>query len=164
MKMTRKFRFYLDTSVFGSIFDFEDQRRIEIAKELIEEIKKGIFEAFISPLVLDEIRKAPENIRDELINVIRELKLPLLAETEESMLITQNYLQERILPEKFRDDARHIAIAVFYEMDAIISWNYRHIVNIRVKRMVNAVNLKIGYKPIEILSPEEVIEYGEVES
>ena len=30
--------------------------------------------------------------------------------------------------------------------------------------MVNAVNLKQGYKPVEILSPEEVVGYGEMES
>lgn len=38
-----------------------------------------------------------------------------------------------------------------------------HMVNIRVKRMVNAINLRLGYKMIDIVAPEEVIRYGEVE-
>jgi len=37
-------------------------------------------------------------------------------------------------------------------------------VNLKVKRAVNAINLKLGYRPIEILSPEEVTGYGEMES
>jgi len=69
------------------------------------------------------------------------------------------YLQEGVVPAKFRDDARHIAVAVVNELDAVISWNYRHMVNIVTKRRVNAVNLKTGYKQIEILSPEEVLFY-----
>lgn len=162
--VARKLRFYLDTSVFGSLFDFEDPRRIETAKKLMEGIRHGGFEGFISPLVLDEVRKSPEDIQDDLINIIGELKLPLLIETEESLGLAENYLEQHIIPEKFRDDARHIAISVFYEVDALISWNYKHMVNIRVKKMVNAVNLRLGYKPIDILSPEEVVEYGEMES
>lgn len=50
-----------------------------------------------------------------------------------------------------------------FDDPALISWNYRHMVNLRVKRMVNAINLKLGYRPIESLSPEEVTGYGEME-
>ena len=160
----RRLKFYLDTSVFGSLFDFEDPRRLEVTKSLIEEVKRVTFEAFISPLVVAEISKAPEDVRDGLISTIGRLGLPLLAETEETIKLAQDYIQEDIIPERFRDDARHIAIPVVYNLDALVSWNYRHMVNLRVKRMVNAINLKLGYKPIEILSPEEVTGYGEMES
>jgi len=162
--MRRRLKFYLDTSVFGSLFDFEDPRRVEITRSLLEEIKKTTFEAFISPLVVAEIGKAPYDVRSGLINAVAEFHLPVLNETEESIKLAQDYIQEGIIPERFRDDARHIAIPVVYELDGLISWNYRHMVNIRVKRVVNAINLRLGYKPIEILSPEEVTDYGEVES
>lgn len=127
--MRRRLRLYLDTSVFGSLFDFDDPRRIETTRSLLKDIEKGIFEAFISPLVITEISKAPESVRDDLISTIGELGLPLI-----------------------------------YNLDALISWNYRHMVNLRTKRIVNAINLKLGYKPTEILSAEEVIGYGEMES
>lgn len=162
--MRRRLKFYLDTSVFGSLYDFEDPRRVEITRSLMEEVNKATVEAFISPLVLAEVGKAPDDIREDLIGTIGNLRLPVLTETEESIKLALDYIREGLIPERFRDDARHIAIPVFYELDALISWNYRHMVNIRVKRMVNAVNLRLGYKPIEILSPEEVIGYGEVES
>ncbi len=60
-------------------------------------------------------------------------------------------------------EARRLAIGIYYECDFIVSWNYRHMVNITVRRLVNSVNLKMGYKAVEIISPEEVIGYGEVE-
>jgi predicted nucleic acid-binding protein len=162
--MRRRLKLYLDTSVFGSLFDFDDPRRIEITKNLLEEVKKVTFEAFISPLVVAEISKAPEDVKDGLISTIGELELPLLTETEEAAKLAQDYIQEGIIPQRFRDDARHIAIPVVYNLDALISWNYKHMVNLKVKRMVNAINLRLGYKLIEILSPEEVVGYGEMES
>jgi len=162
--MRRRLKFYLDTSIFGSLFDFDDPRRIKITRSLIGEVRKATLEAFISPLVVAEISKAPEDVRDGLISIIGEVGLPLLTETEETIKLAQDYIQEGIIPERFRDDARHIAIPVVYELDALISWNYRHMVNLKVKRTVNAINLKLGYKPIEILSPEEVTGYGEMES
>jgi len=160
----RRLRFYLETSVFGSLFDFEDPRRVEITRRLIEEAKNAAFEAYISPLVLAEIDRAPADIRQALLAAVGELRLPALAESEETIRLAQDYISEGVVPQRFRDDARHIAIPVVYELDALISWNYRHMVNLRARRTVNALNLRLGYKSIEILSPEEVISYGEVDS
>lgn len=67
------------------------------------------------------------------------------------------------MPEKYRDDARHIAIGVVYDLDYIVSWNYKHMVNIAVRRLVDSVNIRLGYNPIEIISPEEVTGDGEME-
>lgn len=68
-----------------------------------------------------------------------------------------------MIPEKYRDDARHIAIGVVYDVDYIVSWNYKHMVNIAVRRLINSTNLRMGYKPIDIISPEEVTGDGEME-
>jgi predicted nucleic acid-binding protein len=160
--MRRKLRLYLDTSVLGGFFDLEDPKRIAVAKTLMEELKSGRVDVFLSPLVLEEINKAPEDLRDGLTDIVAQLQPRLLSETEEVIHLAEDYLQERVIPEKFRDDARHIAITAFYGLDGLVSWNYRHMVNLNVKRAVNAVNLKQGYKPIEILSPEEVLGYGNV--
>ena len=162
--MQRRLRLYLDTSVLGGLFDLEDPKRVALAEALIEEIKSQKFDAFISPLVLTEIDKAPQDIRDGLVNIVAQLPVAVLLETEEVIHLAENYLHEGIIPEKFRDDARHIAVATFYKLDGLVSWNYRHMVNLNARRMVNAVNLKQGYQFIEILSPEEVLGYGEMES
>ena len=58
-------------------------------------------------------------------------------------------------------DLRHLAVATVGGVDAVVSWNFRDIVNIRTRRAVHAINLRLGYALIEIVSPEEVIEYEE---
>jgi len=55
----------------------------------------------------------------------------------------------------------HIAVATVNGVDAVVSWNFRDIVNIRTRRSVHATNLRLGFPLIEIVSPEEVIGYEE---
>jgi hypothetical protein len=62
-----------------------------------------------------------------------------------------------ILPRRFRDDARHIALATIAGADLVVSWNFRHIVHFEKIQMFNAVNLEMGYKTIMIHSPREVV-------
>jgi len=69
------------------------------------------------------------------------------------------YKEREVIPEKYETDLFHIAIAVLHEMDILLSWNMRHIVKYKTKHAVNEVNKVEGYKHIEILTPEEVIEY-----
>lgn len=70
------------------------------------------------------------------------------------------YLKTKIIPKKYRDDWRHIAVAVVNDADVIVSWNCRHMANIEKKRMFNTVNLLLGYRQVDIVTPMEVIGFG----
>ena len=67
-------------------------------------------------------------------------------------------ISERIIPVKHRDDTYHIATATVNNMDAILSWNFQHIVKMKTKREVVGINLIEGYKPIDIYTPGEVVD------
>jgi hypothetical protein len=159
----KKVSLYMDTSVLGGLFDIEDKKRVDTADSLIKLIKNEIFEGFISFLTLEEMVKAPYEMREKLRNTVTESGLKILEETEECIELANAYVNNEIIPAKYRNDARHIAIGVYHEVDFIVSWNYRHMVNITVRRLINSTNLRMGYKPVEIISPEEVVGYGEVE-
>lgn len=60
--------------------------------------------------------------------------------------------QERVK----RNDARHIALATVADLDALVSWNFRDMVNLKKKSIVHSVNAKFGYRLIDIISPLEV--------
>jgi len=85
--------------------------------------------------------------------------LPVMLEvTDEIEKLADIYIAEGVIPEKKRDDALHIAVATVYEMDALISWNYRHLANLTKKEKIHAVNILNGYlKDIEMITPMEVI-------
>ena len=65
------------------------------------------------------------------------------------------------LEKEFRDDSRHIAYATLHKVDVLVSWNFKHIVNLDRIQGYNSVNLKLGYPMIDIRSPKELIHYEE---
>lgn len=92
-----------------------------------------------------------------LSGLIEKYKPKEIEVTEEVLALAQKYIEESALPEKVVDDSRHAAIATVYEMDALISWNLKHLANLRRMEMINGINLKQGYsKRLEIITPMEV--------
>ena len=83
----------------------------------------------------------------------------IIPETEESVELAYKYIEAGILSKNFEDDARHIAIATINNVDIVTSWNFKHIVHFEKIRQFNSINIREGYKPIEIYSPREVINY-----
>ncbi|MCG7852032.1 MAG: hypothetical protein MIO92_05875 [Methanosarcinaceae archaeon] len=71
--------------------------------------------------------------------------------------MAQAYLREGVITDKYLLDAQHIAIATLSRVDAMVSWNFKHIVNLNRIRLYNSVNLKLGYPMIDIRSPREVL-------
>ena len=72
--------------------------------------------------------------------------------------VAQQIIDMGILTKKSYDDCQHIAAAVIYGCDCIISWNFKHIVNIKTIRGMRAITNLEGYKQIEILSPSALLE------
>jgi len=69
------------------------------------------------------------------------------------------YIYENVVGKTSRDDCFHIALATIHKADVLVSWNFKHIVNVIIIRGYNAVNMKSGYSTIDIRSPKELIDY-----
>lgn len=65
----------------------------------------------------------------------------------------KEYVSRGIIPVKHIEDAIHIAVATINSADILASWNFEHIVKLKTKREINAVNILLGYDPIEIAEP-----------
>jgi predicted nucleic acid-binding protein len=154
-------RLYLDTSVIGALFDEEMPERIRITRELLNLIMEGKHVGVISNIVLEEIDQGPEELKEKLLNEIRKVPFQVIVEDENSADLLEIYEQENFIRKGARLDLRHLSVATAFGVDAVVSWNFRDIVNIRTRRAVHSVNLRLGYPLIEIVSPEEVIEYEE---
>jgi predicted nucleic acid-binding protein len=147
-------KLYIDTSVFGGYFDKEFQLW---SRKLIDLILDGEYIAVVSDITLAELDTAPKNVRDLADKIISENAELVIAGHFEKEL-AEKYLKEKIVTTKFRTDALHIAIATINKVDVLISWNFKHIVNLNRIRQYNSVNLKYGHSLIEIRSPMEIVE------
>ena len=153
--MKTQMRIYIDTSVFGGCFDEEFE---EASIALIKMVKNGELKAVISEITRVELKDAPNHVR-EVLDDLPNSMIENVDLTPEAAELANDYIAEQVLVKSKLADAQHIAIATINKVDLIVSWNFRHHVNINRIRGFNAVNLKMGYILIDIRSPWEVISY-----
>jgi hypothetical protein len=153
-----KLRIYLDTSVIGGCFDEEFS---EESLKLFECIRVGIYKGLVSSTTFGELKGAPPNVRAVLDDFDSE-QIEQLPDDPRVPMLAAAYIAALALLPSCEDDATHIAFATVYEADALISWNFKHIVNLRRIEEFNKVNIREGYGRIEIHSPKDLI-YGKEE-
>jgi predicted nucleic acid-binding protein len=146
-------KIYLDTSLFGGYYDLDFEAETQI---LYEKIKLGQFQVVYSNTTEDELFGSPERVQQLLPNLSNTLKTRVEL-TEEVVNLADTYIAENVVGKTSRSDCFHIAMATVYEVDILVSWNFKHIVNVKRIRGYNAVNMKLGYKTIDIRSPKEII-------
>jgi len=147
-----KTKIYLDTSVISALFDERTPERLAMTSGFWS--KLGDYEVFISELVIDELEKASEQVRDKMFSAIRDfIVLKISREAEE---LAQIYVKQGIFPEKYFDDALHVALASVNQIGILLSWNFAHLVKLKTRRMVSIINLAENITPVEIASPPEL--------
>jgi predicted nucleic acid-binding protein len=151
--MRGKLRIYVDTSVFGGFFDTEFA---EDTRPLWEAFFRGEHRLVLSTLTLRELGQAPTEVQ-KLVEKIEIENLELVDLSDEVHELALAYIRHEALPKNMENDALHIALATLARADVLVSWNFKHIVNINKIRIYNGVNLEMGYTPIEIRTPKEVI-------
>lgn len=150
-----KQRFYFDTSVFGGVYDIEFE---EETLQLFERVKLGKIVCVYSDLTETELIKAPENVKNYFREIPKENTERVVVNGEIIELATK-YLEEKVVGKTSFDDCIHIATATLNKVDMLVSWNFKHIVNIYRIRGYNSINIKMNYSTLEIRSPKEVLEY-----
>ena len=115
----------------------------------------------IGPTVIDEIARADEPVRSRLVALLNEIGSERLVASDEVLALSSEFLKHGAVPPSKPDDASHVAFAIVAEADVLVSWNFKHIVNLRRSDKFNAIALFNGYrKGLRIVTSSEVI-YGE---
>jgi hypothetical protein len=148
----RPLRIYVDSSVFGGVEDVEFKRP---SKLFFDAIRQGKVHPVLFALVLWELDSAPPPVLALFQDI---LPLAKAVEVEPAALrLRYAYLRARIVTQRWAADALHVAVASVAGCSAIVSWNFKHIVNYRRIPLYDAVNRIEGYGELAIYSPWEVI-------
>lgn len=150
-------RLYIDTSVFGGYFDkeFENETRI-----FFNYIIKHDVQILVSDILEFEIYRAPNYIIDFYENLPENLitRIELIDEVEN---LAKAYIDEKVVGRTSFADCQHIALATVNRADVLVSWNFKHIVNLEKIRGYNSINFREGYQMVEIRTPKEIFDYEE---
>ncbi|MCL5990773.1 MAG: PIN domain protein [Bacteroidetes bacterium] len=151
----QKQRIYIDTSVIGGCFDEEFQ---EWSNKLFDDFINGKRIAVISDLTIAELNRASKEVSGKLLQLPEE-NVEYILRNEESNYLASKYIENGALSNKYYEDAHHIALATINNTNILVSWNFKHIVNMSRITIYNSVNILLNYKTMEIRSPMEVVEY-----
>jgi predicted nucleic acid-binding protein len=151
----RNLEVYVDASVIGGC---EDREFSESSLALWQRFVAGDYRLVLSAHTLRELEGAPEPVLTRL-DAVPEAHQIVLPDSAEASELAEAYVRHGVVGAGSRPDALHIALATIARVDVLVSWNFRHIVNLGRIRLFNAVNLEQGYGILEIRSPSEVLDY-----
>ncbi|MBD5523735.1 MAG: type II toxin-antitoxin system VapC family toxin [Lachnospiraceae bacterium] len=157
----KKLKVYLDTSVISHLIQEDVPEKMADTRQLWEMFRTGRYDVYLSTVTLEEIDDCPEPKRGRLYDYLKQIDYTLLRVDNDVSEIATQIIEMGILTKKSYDDCQHIGVAIINECDCIVSWNFKHIVNIKTIRGVRAITNLKGHKPIEILNPSVLLESEE---
>jgi predicted nucleic acid-binding protein len=148
-----KRRIYTDTSAIGGCLDEEFAAP---STRLFQRFTDGRDLLVLSDLTRLELERAAATVR-ALIDQLPQDAVEEVRLTPEALELAEQYLAAKVIGPGSVLDAQHIATATVHRVDVLVSWNFKHIVNIKRIHGYNSVNLRLGYPLLEIRTPREVI-------
>ena len=162
MAENRKIKVYLDTSVISYLDQQDAPEQMQETREVWERIKAGQYEVFISDVVLRELADCKEETkRNVLIGHLAEIEYNLIAVDDDIVKLAEKIVTNGILKQKNIDDCQHIAAAILSDCDIIVSWNFKHIVNVKTIRGIKVITTVEGYKDLLIYQPTALLDEEE---
>lgn len=131
-----KQRIYIDTSVVGGYFDEEFSAD---TLPFFERIKNGEIIVILSDILEVELLRVPEFVR-ELLTTMPDEQIERIRLSPEAIELADKYIEAKVVGKTSRADCQHIAIATVCKADVLVSWNFKHIVNLEKIRGYNGIN------------------------
>src|SRR5262245_61081889 len=135
-------KYYVETSVWGMLPKGQPEGLRRPSIEFLRQIPQA--SCFVSRVVLQEIDACTERVRAAIMVVLESIQPTVLEISENTADLAQFYITSGILPAKKTKDALHVAIATTEELDVLVSWNYRHMLNVRKAEAYRGANLVRG--------------------
>ncbi|MCL1996036.1 MAG: PIN domain-containing protein [Defluviitaleaceae bacterium] len=149
-------KIYLETTMFNYYFDTERDAHPATVK-LFQEIKARKYEAYTSLYVMDEIVRANEPKKSNMLALVDNHNIKILKYSDEAQNLAEIYVKEGVIPKSKTLDSLHISVATVNNLQYVFSFNFRHINRAKTKEMTSIINLREGYRPVTIVTPAEVI-------
>ena len=148
---------YLETTVFNRYLE-EWREYCAETRLLFEKIAERKIKAYTSVYVIEEIQKAPEPKRSQMLDLIAEFNISTLDHSQEAQELADIYTQSGIIPARFKLDGVHIAMTTINNIDCIVSLNFQHINKLKTKTATEVIHNIKGYSNPYICTPMEVLD------
>jgi predicted nucleic acid-binding protein len=153
------FKFFFETTLFNAYHSTQSMVKQQYTRQFFQGVTDGKYVPYTSIEVIEELKRAPKDLYEKMHALVDQFGIETLHITEEVERMADRYISKGIIPEKYREDALHIAVAAVNGLDAVVSYNFEHIAKLKTINRVALVNIEERYKVIGLPTPEEVIEH-----
>jgi predicted nucleic acid-binding protein len=155
-----KRRVYIETSIISYLANRPSRDIIVGGRQLTTHLwwatRRPLFDVVLSALVVNEIKAGDPDAASRRVELVR--GLPMLDITPEIFALANALMSRVPLPAQARMDAAHVAVAAFYGVDYLLTWNVAHIANAVLRRRVDVVCRTLGYESPVLCTPDELME------
>lgn len=153
----KKLKIYLDTSAVSYLDQQDAPDKMHDTLMLWDDIKAGKYDVVLSDVTMRELERCSESKLSTLFDYLSQIKYETVIADENIVAVAEKFIDFGILKQKSFDDCQHIAAAIVTGCDIIISWNFKHIVNVDTVAGVKAVTAMTGYNDLLIFTPSYLI-------
>jgi predicted nucleic acid-binding protein len=151
-------KLYIETTVPNFLFADDAPEKQNATQAFFDWLKIAPDKLYTSELVFAELERTSETtLRQKLLAALNRLDCIVFPLTRDATGLAERLVAEGVIPARYRGDAVHAALCVLHEMDVLVTWNMKHLVNPRKIESINLVAMRAGYRPIRIHTPEEVM-------
>ena len=144
---------YIETTIPSYYHDKRKSLENDIARTREWwDFERQSYECFISAVVLDELATGKYPRQKQVVQLVEEF--PLLQVTPEVVQIAGVYQARRLMPHPPVADALHVALASFYRIDFLLTWNCEHLANDNKFRALEIINVRMGLHVPRIVTPD----------
>lgn len=157
----KRLKVYLDTSVVSYLYQEDAPEKMQDTLSLWKLFKQGVYEVYVSDIVFKEIDRCSEEKLNILLDYLGQIEYHEVETNSDTIELAGRFIDLGILKKKSFDDCQHIAAAILAGCDVIISWNFKHIVNVKTVKGVKVITTLEGYKDLLIYPPSVLLEEGD---
>jgi len=96
-----------------------------------------------------------------LLSYLKQIEFDIINITDEAHATAKIVVQNGIISDKNYNDSLHIALAITNGCDCLVSFNFKHLVNIKTIKGARAISNLRGYGNLDIISAVALIQKGE---
>jgi len=153
-------KIYLDTSTISHLEQPENLSEQAYSIDLFRRIKAGDFEVYLSSVVFDEIGECSSEREEVLLNHVSEIDFENLRIDDTVNQLAGMIIDRKVLPKRSIRDSQHIAAAIIAGCDYIVSWNMKHMANVKTNKNIRHIIIDEGYKEILLIPPSMLLDGG----
>jgi predicted nucleic acid-binding protein len=158
LKNLKKLKIYLDTSVISHLDQQDAPEKMEQTKDLWQILKMNKYDIIVGSTAIDEIEECTDDKKEILYLFLSQINYNEELVNEDTVSLAKEIVEQKILTEKNFDDCLHIATAILNDCNIIVSWNFKHMVNVKTINGIRTITLAKRYNTIDIYSPNILLE------